>query len=225
MSTTPRGIRNHNPGNIRRGDPWQGLADKQPDRAFATFVSDAYGIRALAVTLITYQDKYGLHTIRGVISRWAPPSENNTEAYIQDVAKQTGFGADDSLDLHTYADLRPLVEAIIRHENGNGPLTTANTWYDEATISTGLSRAGIEPPRRAAGPVPVTKETVGATSTGIIGVAQLADIAPKLVDALTNQQDHLTSGNIAQIVLGAALVGLAVFIAWSQVSKHKAGVL
>lgn len=177
------------------------------------------------MTLITYQDKYGLRTIRGIINRWAPPVENNTEAYIQGVAKQTGCGADDLLDLHSYAELRPLVEAIIRHENGNGPLDTENTWYDEATIRAGLSRAGVEPPKRAAGPVPVTRETVGATSTGIIGVAQLADIAPKMIDALTNQQDHLTSGNIAQIVLGAVLVGLAVFIAWSQVNKHKAGVL
>lgn len=225
MSATPRGIRNHNPGNIRHGDPWQGLAAKQPDKAFATFTSDAYGIRALARTLITYQDRYGLNTVRGIITRWAPPVENNTEAYVQSVAEQVGVPPDAQIDVQAYKVLCPLVEAIIRHENGRGPLKTANTWYDEATISRGLTLAGVEPPKRVAGPVPVTRETVGATSTGIIGVAQLADIAPKIVDALTNQQDHLTSGNVAQIVLGAVLVGLAVFIAWSQINRHKAGVL
>ena len=54
----PRGIRNNNPGNIRRnGDPWQGLAKEQNDREFFTFKSAVYGIRALARLLITYQDK------------------------------------------------------------------------------------------------------------------------------------------------------------------------
>jgi hypothetical protein len=35
---TPRGIRNNNPGNIRRNsDPWQGLAERQGDVEFFTF--------------------------------------------------------------------------------------------------------------------------------------------------------------------------------------------
>jgi len=37
MKKTPRGIRNHNPGNIRWGDPWQGLRPKakRTDTAYA----------------------------------------------------------------------------------------------------------------------------------------------------------------------------------------------
>lgn len=227
MKTLPRGIRNQSPGNIRWGDPWQGLVpqDQRTDPAFCQFTSAAYGIRAMAVTLITYQDKHKILTVEDAIDRWAPPNENNTLAYQVAVAKAVGVSTNQVIDFHDYRVLRPLVEAIIRHENGAGPLATANTWYDAATIDKGLQLAGVEPQKRKAGPVPVTRETVGATSTGIIGIAQLADIAPKLVDALTNQQDHLTSGNIAQIVLGGVLVGLAVFIAWSQIRKFKAGVL
>ncbi|MBN9402829.1 MAG: hypothetical protein J0I30_08465 [Burkholderiales bacterium] len=225
MSTTRRGIRNHNPGNIRHGDPWQGLAKNQPDKDFATFASDAYGIRALARTLITYQDKYGLRTIRQIIGRWAPPKENDTPAYIRAVAAQTGRAANDQLDLQTYADLRAVTEAIIRHENGAGPLSTPNTWYDAATIDKGLALAGVEPPKRAAGPVPVTRETVGATATAGVGVSQLAEAAPAVMDAVTNAQDSLTSGQISRIVVGLVLIVLAGFIAWSQVNKHKAGVL
>lgn len=49
MSIKPRGIRNNNPGNIRRnGDPWQGLAETQGDKEFFTFTTPVYGIRALA---------------------------------------------------------------------------------------------------------------------------------------------------------------------------------
>ena len=46
QQTLPRGIRNHNPGNIRLSqDPWQGLATPQEDREFFTFQSALYGIR------------------------------------------------------------------------------------------------------------------------------------------------------------------------------------
>lgn len=225
MSKTPRGVRNNNPGNIRHGDPWQGLAKGQTDPAFATFQSAAYGIRALARTLITYQDRYGLNTVRGIITRWAPPVENDTEAYVQGVAEQVGVKPDAQIDVQTYMTLRPLVEAIIRHENGRGPLATANTWYDDRTIDKGLALAGVEPSQRTVARVPVTKETVGATATAGVGISQLAEAAPAVVDAITRQQDSLSSGQISRVVVGLVLVGLAVFIAWSQINRHKAGVL
>ncbi len=91
------------------------------------------GIRALAVTLITYHDKRrakdgsNIDTIREVIERWAPPNENNTSAYVNEVSKAVGVTPDMIIDLHDYDTLRPLVEAIIRHENGRGPLKTPNT--------------------------------------------------------------------------------------------------
>lgn len=222
---TSRGVRNNNPGNLRHGAPWQGLADKQPDPDFCTFKSAAYGIRAMAVTLITYQDKHGIKTVEDAIDRWAPPSENNTLAYQVSVAKAVGVSTNQVIDFHDYKMLRPLVEAIIRHENGAGPLTTANTWYDAQTIDKGLALAGVEPPRRVAGPVPVTRETVGATATAGVGISQLAEAAPAIVDAITQQQDSLSSGQVSRVIVGLVLVGLAVFIAWSQINRHKAGVL
>ena len=111
---TPRGIRNNNPGNLRRnGDPWQGLAERQGDVEFFTFKSAIYGIRALARTLIAYQDKHGLRTIRQIISRWAPPNENNTNAYIRAVAADTGQDADQILDMHRFDHLLPLTKAMV----------------------------------------------------------------------------------------------------------------
>lgn len=221
----PRGIRNNNPGNIRHGDPWQGLDKKQSDTAFCTFVSAAYGIRALARTLITYQDKYGLNTINAIIHRWAPPVENNTVSYVNGVSKQTGFDKDGALDMQNYRHIKPVLEAIIRHENGNGSLDTANTWYNDDVIDKGLQLAGIEAPKKAVAKVPVTRETVGATATAGVGISQLAEAAPAVMDAVTNAQDSLTSGQISRVVVGLVLVGLAVFIALSQVSKHKNGLI
>lgn len=87
MST--RGIRNNNPANIRRGCNWKGLAKVQTDREFCQFDSMTWGVRALLVTLRTYVVKHHLHTVREVITRWAPPSDgNNTEAYIKFVEKE-----------------------------------------------------------------------------------------------------------------------------------------
>ena len=82
MST--RGIRNNNPANIRRGCKWKGLTEKQTDKEFCQFVSMTWGVRALLITLRTYVVKYHLHTVREIITRWAPPSDgNNTEKYIK----------------------------------------------------------------------------------------------------------------------------------------------
>ncbi|VFQ44389.1 structural protein [Desulfoluna butyratoxydans] len=114
-----RGIRNNNPGNIRHGDDWNGLAEKQPDASFCTFTEPRWGIRALAKTLLTYQRRRGIHTVRGIISRWAPPSENDTHSYIHHVAHFVGVDADETIRVEDH--LFPLVSAIILHENGNNP--------------------------------------------------------------------------------------------------------
>lgn len=131
----PRGIRNNNPGNIRKSaDAWQGLADVQPDSAFFTFKDPVYGIRALAKILRNYRDRYGLTTITGIISRWAPPNENNTQAYAQAVASAVGVSPSEPLAFDA-GQLRALVAAIIHHENGQQP-------YDMELIDDGISRAG-----------------------------------------------------------------------------------
>ncbi|PBL99987.1 structural protein [Pseudomonas aeruginosa] len=140
----PRGIRNFNPGNIRhaKGTRWQGMSANQNDSAFVQFTGPQWGIRAIARTLITYQDKHGLRTIRQIISRWAPPSENNTESYIRQVAARVGVAPDARIDVYDYRTMRTLVEAIVRHENGPGPLPEGS-WYGEGLINEGLHLAGI----------------------------------------------------------------------------------
>ncbi|WP_110970232.1 structural protein [Pseudomonas huaxiensis] len=143
---SPRGIRNSNPGNIRhvKGTRWQGMSANQSDADFVQFTDPRWGIRAIARTLITYQDKHGLRTIRKIIGRWAPPNENNTESYIRQVAARVGVSPDGRIDVYDFPTMRVLTEAIIRHENGAGPLPEGN-WYGEALINEGLQLAGIIP--------------------------------------------------------------------------------
>lgn len=129
----PRGIRNNNPGNIRWGADWQGLKKdgKAQDPSFCVFTSPEYGIRALAKLLKNYQRLYGLNTPRKIINRYAPPNENQTQAYIQSVAQQLGVQPDTLVDLNEEGVLIIFVKAIIRHENGIQP-------YDTDTILRGI---------------------------------------------------------------------------------------
>ena len=97
----PRGIRNNNPLNIRRSkDLWMGLRAQQTDASFCQFESLEYGWRAAFYLLTrTYYHKYKLFTIRAIINKWAPPNENQTSKYIENVCRLTGIGPDESIGI------------------------------------------------------------------------------------------------------------------------------
>ncbi|MFE0754189.1 structural protein [Inquilinus sp. NPDC058860] len=182
MSAQTRGERNNNPGNIERSsvNKWQGRISDADYRnsaeyrknggRFEVFSVEEWGIRALAVLLIAYQDRHGLRTIRGIIVRWAPGHENNTGAYVDHVAKLTGFGPDAMLDLHSYEHVAPLVKAIITHENGR-------CIYSRATIDDGLFRAGVKRP----GMVVTSRAANAAKAAAVAGGGGIA-----LVGAVTD---------------------------------------
>ncbi|MHC8342266.1 structural protein [Pseudomonas sp. RT6P73] len=149
---TPRGIRNFNPGNIRhaKGVRWQGMAVAQSDTNFVQFNGPRWGIRAIARVLITYQDKRlaadgsRIDSVREIVERWAPASENDTQAYTLQVARAMGLDPDfEGVDVYRYDTMRALVLAVIHHENGSGPLP-GGQWYGESVIADGLALAGIE---------------------------------------------------------------------------------
>lgn len=114
-----RGLRNNNPLNIRRdGQAWQGLSAVQTDKAFCQFKSMAYGFRAAFVTLHTYMTKHGLGTIGQIIKRWAPPSENNTSAYVRAVCELSHTDKDKPLSWSDEEVMLCVVQAMAWVENG-----------------------------------------------------------------------------------------------------------
>lgn len=228
----PRGIRNNNPGNIEWGSPWQGLvsADAKTDPRFAQFVEPAYGIRALAVVLLTYYDKRKardgskIDSIREIIERWAPPHENNVTAYAESVAKVLEVSPDsETLNLHDYTTLRGIVEGIIRHENGPGPLNNTNTWYSDGTIDEGLRRAGVVKEVQTTAAVPVTKTTSAAAGVAVVGVAQVADMITPIKQAMDSAHDDISSGMWVRIAFGVVTIALGFYVGYVQYRKHKAG--
>lgn len=118
----PRGIRNNNPLNIRRSkDKWKGMRAVQSDAAFVQFESLEWGWRAAFYLLTrTYYHKYRLYTIRAIISKWAPPCENNLKAYVENVSRLTGIDPDEPMGIPSERPARwiALGMAMAIQENG-----------------------------------------------------------------------------------------------------------
>jgi hypothetical protein len=146
-----RGYLNNNPGNVDRSPNfvWNSeIRDVNDPRLtpfqrkeltsgrFAVFPAAAWGIRIIPKNLQSYQKKLGLYTVRGMISRWAPPNENNTEAYINRVCATLKVDDDERVDMWDYEVARVMTIAIIEVELGGNP-------YPPHVIEDGLRLAGL----------------------------------------------------------------------------------
>jgi hypothetical protein len=114
-----RGLRNNNPGNIRRSSVrYRGEVVPSADPAFKQFETIVWGYRALFMLLHTYRKKHGLNTLREMIARYAPPTENDTGGYLRAVSARTGIPADRPLQTLDGTAMIPVASAISRVENG-----------------------------------------------------------------------------------------------------------
>lgn len=172
---TTRGIRNNNPGNIRKSkDKWQGLAKEQPDPEFCTFETPIWGIRAMARLLIRYYDYHDLNTVEKIVSRWAPENENNTDAYVKQVEKLSGLSPNELLDLHHFPHLSALIKAMIKVECGSQP-------YSDAQITKALVLAGVEPEKKS-----IAKSNAVKAAT----VVTTASVANPIIETVKTVSEH-----------------------------------
>ena len=121
--TTPRGIRNNNPLNIRIGNAWVGEVAYPTDPDFEQFKEMKYGLRAAFILLRRYIFHYRRTTLSAIVSAWAPSSENNTRAYIKSVSQLAGIPADATIDFCDEQTMLALVGAMIRVECGEAVAT------------------------------------------------------------------------------------------------------
>lgn len=131
-----RGIRNNNPGNIRKGSKkiWNGELWPSTDSSFSQFISMAYGVRALLIDLVN-KHKQGLNTVQKIIFKYAPPTENYSQVYANFVATRMGLGVNDTFKM-TEANLIKFAKAVASFENGSAAaLINAQSWQE------GLTRA------------------------------------------------------------------------------------
>jgi hypothetical protein len=153
----PRGIRNNNPGNLNYVGQAGATKETGPNGRFAVFQTAEEGLRALGNQLRLYSNR-GINSVRAIISKFAPVSENNTQAYIGHVSKNLGVGADAALNLNDPKVLQGLMSAIVQVENGKNPYSA-----EMIAAASGARAAG------APGSTPVavsTNTTINVTGSG-----------------------------------------------------------
>lgn len=125
----------NNPGNIRKSkDVFDGEITS-PNNSFKAFKTMAHGYRALAIILYNYITIYGANNLTGIITRYAPNNENNTQSYIDFVSEFTGIGSGKPLGKKSFIgflgldpDMKQIIRAISAKEIG---------YIDEQQLSEG----------------------------------------------------------------------------------------
>jgi len=135
-----RGIRNNNPLNVEKGQPWEGLApaDQQTDPRFAVFVDMPHGIRAAARTMLTYRG-YGLNTVHEIIDRWNPKVDRQPPKYIPNVSAYMGVRPDDPIDVRDPNTMFALLRGMMPEEVGGA----AALLVSDADVWAGIQLAGV----------------------------------------------------------------------------------
>ncbi|EBE9590633.1 transglycosylase [Salmonella enterica subsp. enterica serovar Infantis] len=124
-----RNYRNNNLGNLVFANQ-EGAMLESPnakgEQRFARFNTPEEGIRALANQVSSYYNGTSaaagyqkLQTVSSIISKWAPPNENNTNQYIDNVSKYLGVSPNEKIDVSNPEVMTQLVRAIATKEGGN----------------------------------------------------------------------------------------------------------
>jgi hypothetical protein len=111
LTAAQRKAARNNPGDLR----FAGQSGATNEGGFASFKTLADGIQASNRQLDLFA-KRGINTIDKIISKWAPPNENNTPAYKAALSKFIGKGLNEEL---TTADRQRLLQGIFNQEGVN----------------------------------------------------------------------------------------------------------
>lgn len=112
------GIRNNNPGNIRNGNFAKGYGSIGEDyMGFAVFDNMDQGVKAMTGLLFDTQS-YANKTVAEAITRYAPPTENNTQGYINSLSKAMGVTPDTKLSDLTPGQRDTMIGAMMNIESG-----------------------------------------------------------------------------------------------------------
>jgi hypothetical protein len=132
----PRGLRNNNPANLKGNDLWLGKTGVD-EGGFIQFKTPQAGSRAMAINLANQEKKHGINTVSGLISKYAPNSENDTVSYIEKVANDLGVKPNQKIKLTDKKTMLKLMKTMITVENGNQPYSNQELLQ---AINAGISK-------------------------------------------------------------------------------------
>jgi len=176
--TGPLSVKNNNPGNLRlAGQP----GAIEGDGGFAAFSSPGQGLRALTRQVVLDTQTRGM-TLESFLKKYAPPSENETNKYIEFVERQTGLSAQQKVP---ESKIPQLVRAIVKMEGGQAAV---DYFY-------GQQRAEAEPsqqpplaqttpppmPPAPPSPAPITPQSLARTAQVLGPQDEIGRLASELM--------------------------------------------
>jgi hypothetical protein len=189
----------NNPGNLR---PVGGST------GFQQYSSPEEGLAAADNNLKAYGEKHGINTLRGVITRYAPPTDkNDTEAYIKTVAQKVGLDPDQKIDLSDPVQRHVISGAMFTVEKGPknlfkaGQQTQAASTQPSDPLEAFLSNKPVTPTAQAAQADMGTRGTAEGTMEAYVPRLNVGPVA-STVSGLVNKYLQ-TKKDIGERVAGA----------------------
>jgi hypothetical protein len=200
------GVNDYNLGNIRPAGSSTGFVQSK---------SLEQGIKDIDENLKAYGEKHGINTLRGVISRWSPPSENDTESLIKAASQKTGLKPDEKIDLSNPVIRHIISGPIILQEKGIANLKNMSNPQTTGTKSSAPAMADDlgslilgttqEPEAK---PVQVTQTATKPMNAGEKMYQERLESLKKLGIGLSSLADVTVGGVIPQVA-GAVAYPLA----------------
>ena len=187
----------NNPGNIRTGAGF--IGESGSEKGFATFSDPIYGMRALARLPSTYANEYGINTVEGFVSRYAPRSENKEsfDNYINFLSRQLGVRPDQEIDFADPQVRQAMLPAIMDFEQGAG----YSDRYDPSMFSAAVAAADLDDPEdimTAFSSARSPDETKQAPFFPVISAAQASTSQPKSTPSQSDIDDPLMLSETAE---------------------------
>ncbi|MEM6585623.1 MAG: hypothetical protein AAF692_07695, partial [Pseudomonadota bacterium] len=129
--TGTRASRNNNPGNIEYGKFAKANGAIATDGRFAIFPTVEAGFAAQSALLFE-TDSYRNLSLAQAINRYAPPSENDTGAYVRVVARAAGVTSETPLASLTGQQRATVVRAMAKHEGFKATSAVLEADYENA---------------------------------------------------------------------------------------------
>jgi hypothetical protein len=122
-SSSMNGFGINNPLNLRylSTNAYNGQTGNH--NGYGVYSTLSAGVRAAGLQL-SKDVQNGFTTITTLITSWAPPSENDTAAYISDVSSRAGIAACEPLSWPE--DEVAIIQAMAYHENGYNPMSDSD---------------------------------------------------------------------------------------------------
>lgn len=156
--TDARGSLENNVGNMRASPT-----------SFRRYATPEAGVSDAVQNLKRYANQAGGSiSLEAAITKWAPPSENNTAAYIADMARKTGLKPGDAIPLNDPAAMVVFMKAMTSHEKGR------------VAFGDDVFQRGVNAALGGGSPPPTTNDSAGPIS----GTARI-----QALDALMKRTD------------------------------------